>query len=384
MLHGREVEPENDAQSDLHQKLTPGSGQALKWGKHTCIKSEHTEATAEQQKGDMEVLLIQSAHRRRAQQQQQQLPQHQQGPQRQRRRQERIFRTRIILQGLREHVIIQRYRLNWQAIQQLLRNIEPQLGPTLLTPRTIPTETKLLAVLHMLASGSFQSTGALVAGISQSSFSAFLPKVLDAIIGLTPCHICFPNTLQKQQEARQGFYLISGFPHVLGAIDRTHVRLEPPAATEHLYRNRKQTHSINVQAIVDHQGVFTNIVAKYPGSVHDSFIFRHSTINQHFQDGRYGNGLLVECFILLVKDSVASVPLALMGQRCLEPQCPVQRCLERRCPVQRCLEQRFPVQRCLERQCPVQRCLEQRCPVQWCLRRGCPVQRCLRRWAPLQ
>ncbi|KAJ1094695.1 hypothetical protein NDU88_007747 [Pleurodeles waltl] len=136
----------------------------------------------------------------------------------------------------------------------------------------------------MLASGSFQTTGALVAGISQTSFSAFLLKELDAIIGLTPHHIRFPNTLQKQQETKQGFYLISGFPHILGAIDCTHVRLVPPAATEHLYRNRKHTHSINVQAIVDHQGLITNIVAKYPGSVHDSFIFRHYTINPHFQD----------------------------------------------------------------------------------------------------
>ncbi|KAJ1173568.1 hypothetical protein NDU88_005399 [Pleurodeles waltl] len=215
MTHGLEAEPENDAQPDLRKNLTPGRA-------------------AEQQKGDIEVILIQRARRRRAQQQQQQLQQHQQGPQRQRRRQERIFRPRTTLNGLREHTIIQRYRLNWHAIQQLLRNIEPQLAPTLLTLRTIPTETKLLAVLQMLASGSFQTTGALVARISQPSFSAFLPKVLDAIIGLTASHICFPNTLQKQQETKQGFYLISGFPHVLGAIDCTHVRLVPPAATEHL------------------------------------------------------------------------------------------------------------------------------------------------------
>ncbi|KAJ1115285.1 hypothetical protein NDU88_003511 [Pleurodeles waltl] len=272
---------------------------------------------AEQQQGDMEVILIQRARRRRAQQQQQQLQQHQQGPQRQRRRQERIFRPRTTLQGLTEHNIIQRYRLNWQAIQQLLGNIEPQLDPTLLTPCTIPTETKLLAVLHILASGSFQTTGALVAGISQPSFSAFLPKVLDAIIGLTPRHICFPNTLQKQQETKQGFYLISGFPHILGAIDCTHVRLVPPAATEHLYRNRKHTHSINVQAIVDHQGLITNIVAKYPGSVHDSFIFRHCTINEHFQDGRYGNGLLVGKYKNLLMYTLHSNPL---GHKTHTPQ----------------------------------------------------------------
>ncbi|KAJ1188016.1 hypothetical protein NDU88_004781 [Pleurodeles waltl] len=145
----------------------------------------------------------------------------------------------------------------------------------------------------MLASGFFQTTGALVVGISQPSFSAFLPKVLDAIISLTTHHVSFPNTQQKQQETKQGFYQINGFPHVLGAIDCTYVRIVPPAATEHLYLNRKHTHSVNVQAIVDHHGLITNIVAKYPGSIHDSFIFCHSTINQHFQDGRYGNGLLV-------------------------------------------------------------------------------------------
>ncbi|KAJ1170919.1 hypothetical protein NDU88_002790 [Pleurodeles waltl] len=61
----------------------------------------------------------------------------------------------------------------------------------------------------------------------------------------------------------------------------------------HKLTHGKHTHSINVQAIVDHQGLITNILAKYPGSVHDSFIFRHCTINEHFQDGRYGNGLLV-------------------------------------------------------------------------------------------
>ncbi|KAJ1206668.1 hypothetical protein NDU88_002069, partial [Pleurodeles waltl] len=96
-----------------------------------------------------------------------------------------------------------------------------------------------------------------------------------------------------QQETKQGFYQINGFPHVLGAIDCTHVWIVPSAATEHLYRNRKHTHSINVQAIVDHQGVITNIVAKYRGTVHDSFIFCHCTINQNFQDGRHGNDQLV-------------------------------------------------------------------------------------------
>ncbi|KAJ1201716.1 hypothetical protein NDU88_005522 [Pleurodeles waltl] len=259
---------------------------------HHYLRKTHT-SNIIAKKEDMEVILMQHARRSRAREQQQQLPPHQYGPQRQCRRQERIFRTRTTFQGLRVHNIIQRYRLNWQAKQQLLHHIEPQLAPSLQTPHIIPLETKLLAVLYMLESGFFRTTTALIAGISQPSFSAFLPKVLNAINTLTPRDISFPNTEKKQQGTKQRFSQIQGFPHVLGAIDCTLVRILPPAATEHLYRNRKHTHTINVQAIVDHRGLFTNITAKYPGSVLDSFIFRHSTINQHFQDGRYGNGRLV-------------------------------------------------------------------------------------------
>ncbi|KAJ1140824.1 hypothetical protein NDU88_007162 [Pleurodeles waltl] len=270
---------------------------------HHYLRKTHT-INIIAHEGRHEVLLMQHARRLRAQHQQQQLPPHQHGPQRQGRRQERLFRTRTTLLGLREHNTIQRYRLNWQPIQQLLRHIEPHLAASLQTPQIIPPETKLLAVLHMLASGSFQTTaGALVAGISQPSFSTFLPKVLDDIISLTPRHISFPNTQQKQQENKQGFYQINGFPHVFGSIDCTHVRIVPPAATEHLYRNRKHTYSINVQAIVDHQGLFTNIMARYPGSVHDSFIYRH------FQDGLHGNGLLVGKYKNLVIYTQHSSPV---------------------------------------------------------------------------
>ncbi|KAJ1127263.1 hypothetical protein NDU88_005666 [Pleurodeles waltl] len=229
----------------------------------------------------MEVILFQCARRRRAQQQQQQLPQHQQGPQRQRRRHERIFRPRTTLHGLREHDIIQRYRLNWQAIQQLLRNIEPQFADNPHHPNRNQAACSTSHAGKWLFSNNWcpgcRNTTAIILCLFAQS---------------TGCHH-WTYTLQKQQETKQGFYLISGFPHILGGIDCIHVRLLPPAATEHLYRNRKHTHSINVQAIVDHQGLITNIVAKYPGSVHDSFIFRHSSINQHFQDGRYGNGLLI-------------------------------------------------------------------------------------------
>ncbi|XP_069098102.1 putative nuclease HARBI1 [Pleurodeles waltl] len=248
----------------------------------------------------MEVLLLQLGTCCRRQQRQQiqppplQQPQTPpQQPQRQCRRKERIVRQRITILGMREQDLVWVYRLNRESIVCLLHLIAPHITARLQTPHNIPPITEFLVVLHMMVSGSFQTTGALVAGISQSSFSVCLPKVLDAILHLTSQHICFSNTQQLQYGTKQGFYQIAGFSHVLGAMNCTEVQLVSPAAAEHLYRNRKHTHSINVQAIIDHRELFTNILGKYPDSIHDAYIFCHCTINQRFQDGEYSNGLLI-------------------------------------------------------------------------------------------
>nr|XP_055049589.1 putative nuclease HARBI1 [Misgurnus anguillicaudatus] len=86
---------------------------------------------------------------------------------------------------------------------------------------------------------------------------------------------------------------MSGFPNVLGSIDGTHVQLIPPSETEHVFRNRKHTHSINVQVVCDSTTLITNVVAKYPGSVHDAFIFRNCSLFQRMRDGQYGDGWLL-------------------------------------------------------------------------------------------
>ena len=43
------------------------------------------------------------------------------------------------------------------------------------------------------------------------------------------------------------FYLMAGFPGVLGCIDGTHVKIIAPTDLEGMYVNRKNYHSINVQ-----------------------------------------------------------------------------------------------------------------------------------------
>uniref|UniRef100_A0A672Y642 Putative nuclease HARBI1 n=1 Tax=Sphaeramia orbicularis TaxID=375764 RepID=A0A672Y642_9TELE len=170
------------------------------------------------------------------------------------------------------------YRLPSNAILELPDELGDNLRPVTRRSHAIPSMTKLLAMLHFLASGSFQRTVAICAGISQSSFCCVVSQVLNAMSHRMGRHIQFP---------------LAGFPRVIGAIDCTHVQLVPPSDREHVYRNRKHTHSLNVQNVCDSHGVITNVVAKYPGSVHDSFILRNSVLFSKLRDGEYGDGWIL-------------------------------------------------------------------------------------------
>ena len=48
---------------------------------------------------------------------------------------------------------------------------------------------------------------------------------------------------------------------------------------------RKGYHSLNVQVACDHTGKFTNVVAKWPGGTHDSFVMKQSDIWPSFENG---------------------------------------------------------------------------------------------------
>ena len=79
----------------------------------------------------------------------------------------------------------------------------------------------------------------------------------------------------------------------MGAIDCTHVRIKSPSIDEHLYVNRKNFHSINIQGVCDAELKFLNIIAKWPGSTHDSFIWSNCALKEMFEDGTISDGWLL-------------------------------------------------------------------------------------------
>lgn len=118
--------------------------------------------------------------------------------------------------------------------------------------------------------------------VDQSTVSRIVKKVSFAIAGLRPDYINMPETHAEIIRTKNGFYNMvqpHGIPNVVGLIDCTHVKIYSPGGIDaERYRNRKGYFSINVQLVGRYDLKILDIVARWPGSTHDSQIFDRSLV----------------------------------------------------------------------------------------------------------
>ncbi|KAL4090167.1 hypothetical protein QTP88_025066 [Uroleucon formosanum] len=101
---------------------------------------------------------------------------------------------------------------------------------------------------------------------------------------LVPGYIRLPETPEEKMELKVQFYGLARFPKVIGAIDCTHIKLQSPSREcGELYRNRKGYFSLNVQALVNANLEFMDVVVRWPGSAHDSNIFANSRLKARME-----------------------------------------------------------------------------------------------------
>ena len=148
---------------------------------------------------------------------------------------------------------------------------------------------QLLVALRFFATGSFYSIHGDLHDVSIPSVSRIVRRVCGAINILANRVIKFPVQQQDVMRTQREFFAIAGFPKIVGAVDGSHIRLygAPLLDDEHLYVKRKGWQSINVQVICNAQYHITNVVARWPGSTHDSAILNGSVSGDMFTDGRF-------------------------------------------------------------------------------------------------
>ncbi|XP_067125936.1 putative nuclease HARBI1 [Centruroides vittatus] len=168
-------------------------------------------------------------------------------------RRQRIFRPRIDAFDLHDEHFRRLFRLSKEVALNLINTLRPTLKEQ--TRRSaLSVQTRVLAAVRFFACGSYQL------GIGQDF------------------------TLNISQK----FYEKYSFPGVIGAIDCCHVAIVSPPVEdinypEHIYVNRKGYHSLNVQLICDANMYIMNVNARFPGSVHDAFIWKNSNVRKAFQ-----------------------------------------------------------------------------------------------------
>ena len=149
----------------------------------------------------------------------------------------------------------------------------------------VPLRKRVATGIWRLANGSaFRITG-LQFGLGKSTSIDICHEFVDALVRRKYDFIKFPSTEEEVLRTIGTFSQLSDFPMVVGAIDGSHIPIVAPDVEDHQedFFNRKHFYSINTQGIVDGNGMFLDICTGFPGSLHDSRMFRLSSIRNRIE-----------------------------------------------------------------------------------------------------
>ncbi len=207
----------------------------------------------------------------------------------------RRFRDRTNpLDNLNDAEMFKQYRFTRQGCIHIIDLLEADLAPQTNRNKAIPAAIQVFTALKYYAEGCVLTSAGKDTGISLASASRVIKRVTNLLCEKRNEYIVFPSDVDDVQREQGAFYRKHGFPKVVGAVDCTHVQLRgcPWGPNEHVFINRKNTHSVNVQLICDSKYRITNVVARWPGATHDSRILLNSQVGERFETGALSGTLL--------------------------------------------------------------------------------------------
>ena len=201
---------------------------------------------------------------------------------------ERVFRDRRNpLDAYDDVQLYKKYRFTRLGCLDIINRIEAELRHPTRRNHAIPASLQVFIAMRFYATGSVFDCAGEAHGCSIPTCSRVIRRVTTVLCSLRNTLVKFPTTPAAVQETQRAFFNISGFPQLVGVVDGTHIGLHgcKLGDNEPIYINRKGKHTINVQLICDAEFKITNVVARWPGSTHDSRIFQASRIGQLFERG---------------------------------------------------------------------------------------------------
>eukprot|EP00033_Pygsuia_biforma_P004700 GCRY01005152.1.p1 GENE.GCRY01005152.1~~GCRY01005152.1.p1 ORF type:complete len:399 (+),score=33.13 GCRY01005152.1:95-1291(+) len=172
--------------------------------------------------------------------------------------------------------------------------------------KRIPTEHRVLMTLSYLSNPRHYFRLSQEWGVSDGFACQVVEEVCGKIVENNQDAIQFP-TVDERKEASLYFKSKTaqrndenGIEGAFGALDGSHIRIKKPMLPLYHhedYVNRKKYHSIQLQALVDHQKRFRDVDIGWQGCVHDARVYSHSELSSTLE--RLANETrLGEAFIL--------------------------------------------------------------------------------------
>ncbi|XP_018572749.1 putative nuclease HARBI1 [Anoplophora glabripennis] len=188
----------------------------------------------------------------------------------------------------------QRFRLRKTTVLSLLQEIEDVIKLPTQRGGCITPMQQLLLTLRFYASGNMQIAVADFLGVSTSSACRIIKRVSRALASLRAQYIKMYSDNREMERSAEKFYQIASFPRIIGAIDCTLIKIDSPGGIDaEIFRSRKSYFALNVQTVSDASLKIRDIVARWPGSVHDQTIFNNSNLRDRFENGEFGRYILI-------------------------------------------------------------------------------------------
>lgn len=186
---------------------------------------------------------------------------------------------RMNIYDINDALFYKLFRFDKVTFKRICALIDYDLRRPTYRNRALESEVQLAAALRYYATGEFQLDAGFGIRISQPSAFRSVSNVGKCLNNLFDDFVKWPSDADLIH-VKKIFHLKAGFPNVMGIVDGTHIRIR---STEQQYINRKFYHSLNVQVICDGRGLFTNVYVNWPGSSHDAFILRQSSVWEHME-----------------------------------------------------------------------------------------------------
>ena len=150
--------------------------------------------------------------------------------------------------------------------------------------KAISAAERLALTLRFLSTGESQVSLSFLFRLRKSTISKIIAETCKALRQvLFPLYVKPPSSSCEWKAISKEFEELWNLPHVIGAIDGKHARIECPKNSGTLYHNYKGFFSLVLLAICDARYCFTLIDVGQYGSNNDSGVLLKSDINKRIE-----------------------------------------------------------------------------------------------------